>query len=34
MYDWAHGIEDGLEGITHSICTLEFEITARSMTGS
>jgi glutaminyl-tRNA synthetase len=25
MYDWAHGIEDGLEGITHSICTLEFE---------
>ncbi|MBI5203030.1 MAG: glutamine--tRNA ligase/YqeY domain fusion protein [Elusimicrobia bacterium] len=26
MYDWAHGIEDSLEGITHSICTLEFEI--------
>jgi glutaminyl-tRNA synthetase len=25
MYDWAHGIEDSLEGITHSICTLEFE---------
>jgi glutaminyl-tRNA synthetase len=25
MYDWAHGIEDGVEGITHSICTLEFE---------
>jgi glutaminyl-tRNA synthetase len=25
MYDWAHGIEDALEGITHSICTLEFE---------
>ncbi|MCK6614046.1 MAG: glutamine--tRNA ligase/YqeY domain fusion protein [Ignavibacteriaceae bacterium] len=24
-YDWAHGIEDSLEGITHSICTLEFE---------
>ncbi len=24
MYDWAHGIEDSLEGITHSICTLEF----------
>lgn len=25
MYDWAHGICDSLEGITHSICTLEFE---------
>ncbi|KAA3654103.1 MAG: glutamine--tRNA ligase/YqeY domain fusion protein [Calditrichaeota bacterium] len=25
MYDWAHGLEDSLEGITHSICTLEFE---------
>ncbi len=25
MYDWAHGTEDSLEGITHSICTLEFE---------
>ncbi|HYD02417.1 MAG TPA: glutamine--tRNA ligase/YqeY domain fusion protein [Phycisphaerales bacterium] len=25
MYDWAHGIEDGLEKVTHSICTLEFE---------
>jgi glutaminyl-tRNA synthetase len=25
MYDWAHGVEDSLEGITHSICTLEFE---------
>lgn len=25
MYDWAHGIEDSAEGITHSICTLEFE---------
>ncbi|MCD4738353.1 MAG: glutamine--tRNA ligase, partial [Anaerolineae bacterium] len=25
MYDFAHGIEDSLEGITHSICTLEFE---------
>ena len=24
-YDWAHGIEDSIEGITHSICTLEFE---------
>jgi len=25
MYDYAHGISDSLEGITHSICTLEFE---------
>src|SRR5207237_1917250 len=24
-YDWAHGIEDSIERITHSICTLEFE---------
>jgi len=24
-YDWAHGIEDSIEGITYSICTLEFE---------
>ncbi|QDV27603.1 glutamine--tRNA ligase/YqeY domain fusion protein [Aureliella helgolandensis] len=24
MYDWAHGQSDSLEGITHSICTLEF----------
>jgi glutaminyl-tRNA synthetase len=24
-YDWAHGLEDSLERITHSICTLEFE---------
>ena len=26
MYDWAHGQSDFIEGITHSICTLEFEI--------
>ena len=26
MYDWAHGLEDALEGVTHSLCTLEFEI--------
>ncbi len=26
MYDWAHGQSDSIEGITHSICTLEFEI--------
>jgi len=25
MYDWAHGFEDSIEGVTHSICTLEFE---------
>jgi len=24
-YDWAHGLEDSIEAITHSICTLEFE---------
>lgn len=25
MYDWAHPIEDAIEGITHSLCSLEFE---------
>ena len=25
MYDWAHGLEDSAEGITHSLCSLEFE---------
>lgn len=25
-YDWAHGQSDYLEGITHSVCTLEFEV--------
>lgn len=25
MYDYAHPLEDALEGVTHSICTLEFE---------
>ena len=25
MYDWAHGISDAIEAITHSLCTLEFE---------
>lgn len=25
MYDWAHGQSDAIEGITHSVCTLEFE---------
>jgi glutaminyl-tRNA synthetase len=24
-YDWAHGVSDALENITHSVCTLEFE---------
>src|SRR5262249_29962695 len=24
-YDWAHGQSDSIEGVTHSICTLEFE---------
>jgi len=24
MYDWAHGLEDSIEKITHSVCTLEF----------
>jgi glutaminyl-tRNA synthetase len=24
MYDWAHGLSDYIEGVTHSICTLEF----------
>ena len=25
-YDWAHGLEDSIEGVTHSICSLEFEV--------
>jgi glutaminyl-tRNA synthetase len=25
MYDYAHGLSDAIEGVTHSICTLEFE---------
>ncbi len=25
-YDWAHGPSDSIEGVTHSICTLEFEV--------
>jgi glutaminyl-tRNA synthetase len=25
MYDWAHGLEDSIEGITHSLCTMEYE---------
>ena len=26
MYDWAHGLEDSIEGVTHSLCSLEYEI--------
>lgn len=26
MYDFAHGLSDSFEGITHSVCTLEFEV--------
>lgn len=25
-YDWAHGLQDSIEGITHSLCSLEYEI--------
>ena len=25
MYDWAHGLEDAIEGVTHSLCSLEYE---------
>jgi glutaminyl-tRNA synthetase len=25
MYDWAHGASDSIEGVTHSLCTLEYE---------
>ena len=26
MYDWAHGLEDSYEGVTHSLCSLEFDV--------
>jgi glutaminyl-tRNA synthetase len=26
MYDFAHGVSDYIEGVTHSVCTLEFEV--------
>ena len=26
MYDWAHGQSDSIERVTHSVCTLEFEV--------
>jgi len=25
MYDWAHGLQDSIEGVTHSLCSLEYE---------
>ncbi|HNT76317.1 MAG TPA: glutamine--tRNA ligase/YqeY domain fusion protein [Anaerolineae bacterium] len=25
MYDWAHGLEDSIEGVTHSLCSLEYQ---------
>ncbi|MBN2446575.1 MAG: glutamine--tRNA ligase/YqeY domain fusion protein [Phycisphaerae bacterium] len=25
MYDWAHGLEDSIEGVTHSLCDLDYE---------
>ena len=34
LYDFAHGQCDSIEGITHSICTLEFQDHARCMIGS
>jgi len=34
-YDWAHGLSDCIERVTHSLCTLEFEDhTGRCTTGS
>ena len=33
MYDFAHGQSDSIEGVTHSICTLEFEGHRRCMIG-
>lgn len=33
MYDFAHGQSDSIEGVTHSICTLEFAPTASCTTG-
>ena len=34
MYDFAHGQSDSLEGITHSICSMEYRTIARYTTGS
>ena len=33
-YDWAHGQSDAIEGITHSLCTLEFETHRPCTTGA
>ena len=33
MYAFAHPLEDAIEGVTHSLCTLEFDVNVRSMTG-
>jgi len=33
MYDYAHGQSDSLEGVTHSICTMEYEDHRLCMTG-
>ena len=33
MYDFAHPIEDAIEGITHSICTLNLRIIVHCMIG-
>lgn len=34
MYDFAHPLSDYKEGVTHSLCSLEFEITDRFTIGS
>ena len=33
MYDYAHGQSDSMEGVTHSICTMEYEDHRPCMTG-
>lgn len=33
MYDYAHGQSDSIEKVTHSICTLEFDVHRRCTTG-
>ena len=33
MYDFAHPIEDAIEGITHSLCSLDLKTTDHYMTG-
>ena len=34
MYDFAHPIQDAIEGVTHSLCSLEYEIHRPRTTGS